>query len=64
MISEELVKQVTGEEDNNRVYKLDLSVRGIATINNLKAFEKLRCIVLDFNRISVIENLSSLTDLR
>lgn len=64
MISEELVKTVSGEEEADRIYKADLSNKLLIRISGLNHFSKLRFLRLDFNRIRCIENLESLPDLR
>ena len=64
MISEELVKQAAQEEENAKIYKVDLNNRSITRIGGLKPFSKLRCLQLNFNRIRCIENLDCLPDLR
>lgn len=64
MISEQLVRQAAGEEENTKVYKVDLNNKAIKSINGFKPFSKLRCLQLNFNRIRCIENLECLPDLR
>lgn len=64
MLSEEQVRQAAGEEENSKVYKVDLSNKAITRIHGLKAFTKLRCLQLNFNRIRCIENLECVPDLR
>ena len=64
MISEELVRSAAGEEENSKVYKVDLNNKAITRISGLKPFNKLRCLQLNFNRIRCIENLENVPDLR
>lgn len=64
MIDDRLINEVTQEDDRTKIYKIDASGRKITAISGLRAYERLRCLVLDFNLISTIDGLNALADLR
>lgn len=63
-IDEDNIKKAAGENDLALIYKLDLSIHNLLRIEQLELVPKLRCLVLNYNRIGVIEGLRVVPDLR
>jgi hypothetical protein len=63
-INDQTIKKAANEADLSLIYKLDLSILNLERIEQLDLVPKLRCLILSYNKISVIEGLRPLPDLR